>query len=80
MKQKTISIILVIMTVIFFFLWFVTATTLSAYRYEQDQLNKEWCEFGNANFELINELLDQLEYYDDQYIEVIRANKIDCSE
>lgn len=83
-KKDIIIIILSVLTALFFALWILTNSNCmindSEWNNAYEDLNGEWCEIFNDHSITINDLLDELEYYNPEYSEVYRLEEIDCSQ
>jgi len=74
-------IIIMILSILsnFFLLYVIVINEVS---WEDDYYinNIEWCEFVNDDFNMINDLIIELQYYNDEYKELELLEKIDCWE
>ena len=74
------SLIVIFILSLLINLWLLMTIGYISIEYEDSCYldNLEWCEISNDLSGLVNDLLYQLEYYDDGYYEVERLDIIDC--
>ncbi len=61
-------------------LWMLMSIGYVALDYE-DQIHYkdlEWCEFSNDQIEVINDLIEVVQYYDEDYLQVEYLEHLDC--
>ena len=77
-KWKITAISFMILSFLLFTLYFFTLIGFIAIENEYEDMIQRWCNIANDDVEIINNLLDSLEYYDQGWKEVERLEKVNC--
>lgn len=64
--------------IVFMILTFLLSISTIVIIYEDEDTIEDWCEIVNDDADVINDLLDSLEYYNPEWAKVERIEQIDC--